>query len=510
VVQLLFRASGITGGIWFSHASKTGTDTLAEHTLQHSHRYFSDRFTGSITNKVSNVIGAIEQTIPDLLWAHLNSLIAFLVTYILISTVDVTSGLLFLALLVVLFLVNRQMAPKKATLSRTNAEAKTDVNAHLVDTIGNISAVRQYTSTRTELERIHTLTNHRRNTAITSWLYTERMLLINSTLLFLFAFAMFWLLIERWGSGVISTGDFVLVLALLSQITGTLLFIGRAFNTTAKAIGEMREGLDDIYQPHEIKDAPDATTLSPQPPAIAWHNVTFEFNQVPIFQNFSLEIPAFQRVGLVGPSGAGKTTFVSLLLREHELSNGHISIAEQDIATVTQNSLREAIAVVPQEPALFHRTIRENIAYANPDASDAVIEAAAKQAHAHDFITNLPAGYDTLVGERGIKLSGGQRQRIAIARALLKDAPILLLDEATSALDSESEAAIQEALQTLMKGKTVIAIAHRLSTLQAMDRLIILDEGKIVEDGTHHKLKEANGLYQKLWEHQAGGFLSGP
>ena len=226
-----------------------------------------------------------------------------------------------------------------------------------------------------------------------------------------------------------------------------------------------------------------------------------------VFRDFDLHIAAGQRVGLVGHSGAGKTTFVSLLLRQYDLGAGAIEIDGQNIAKVTQDSLRENIAVVPQEPLLFHRSIRENIAYGNPEASEEEIMAAAKQAQAHDFIMTLPDGYDTLVGERGVKLSGGQKQRVAIARAMLKDAPILVLDEATSALDSESEVAIQKALETLMEGKTVIAVAHRLSTLRKMDRIIVLEDGKIIEDGTHEELSQASGTYQKLWEHQAGGFL---
>jgi ABC-type multidrug transport system fused ATPase/permease subunit len=241
--------------------------------------------------------------------------------------------------------------------------------------------------------------------------------------------------------------------------------------------------------------------------SITWKDVGFEFGENKVFDTFNLTITPGQRVGLVGHSGAGKTTFVSLLLRQHDVTSGRIEIDGQSIANVTQDSLRENIAVVPQEPLLFHRTIRENIAYGKSDATDEEVVTVAKKAKAHDFISQLENGYDTLVGERGIKLSGGQKQRIAIARAMIKDAPILVLDEATSALDSESEVAIQDALHKLMEGKTVIAIAHRLSTLREMDRIIVLENGKIIEDGSHESLKEAGGVYQRLWEHQAGGFL---
>lgn len=247
--------------------------------------------------------------------------------------------------------------------------------------------------------------------------------------------------------------------------------------------------------------------LSQKGGEIKWQDVTFRFGESAVFDRFNLTIAPGQRVGLVGQSGAGKTTFVSLLLRQHELETGSICIDGQDIATVTQDSLRQNIAVVPQEPLLFHRTIRENIAYGKVNATEEEVIEVAKKAQSHDFIMALPEGYDTLVGERGIKLSGGQKQRVAIARAMLKDAPILILDEATSALDSESEVAIQKALHELMVGKTVIAIAHRLSTLREMDRIIVLEKGSIVEDGTHEALTRSGGAYQRLWEHQAGGFL---
>lgn len=241
---------------------------------------------------------------------------------------------------------------------------------------------------------------------------------------------------------------------------------------------------------------------------IVCSQISFKYDDNSIFTDFSLTINAEERVGLVGHSGAGKSTFLSLLLRQADLQSGFISIDGHNIKEVTQESLRRAIAIVPQEPVLFHRTLRENIAYSRPDASLAEVEEVAKKAYAHEFIINLEKGYDTLVGERGVKLSGGQKQRIAIARAMLKNAPILVLDEATSALDSESEVEIQKALHILMKGKTVIAIAHRLSTLREMDRIIVLKDGRIVEDGTHELLKEAGGTYQKLWQHQAGGFLT--
>ncbi len=490
-----------------SGSNKAALDTLTIYLMEHSHSFFIDRFAGSITNKLRNVTGAFENIIPDFLWAHLNSLVSFLVTFALIMSVDAKSAGLFLALLVALFLVNKKFAPGKTVVSKASAEAGTKLQGRTVDVLSNISTVRQYVKRDYELEQLQILTTNKSKKGIANWLYTEKLLLINSAVLFVFALGMFWLLVSEWGKGGISTGDFVLVLALVSNITNSLLFVGRAFNATARTIGELHEGLDDILLPYEIEDAEAAKKLEVNEGKINWQKVKFNFGGVSVFKDFDLLIPSKQRLGLVGTSGAGKSTFVSLLLRQHDIPSGSILIDGQDISKVTQDSLREAIAVVPQEPSLFHRTIRENIAYSNSEATLEEVIEVAKKAQAHEFIERLPLGYETLVGERGIKLSGGQKQRIAIARAMLKNAPILILDEATSALDSESEKEIQKALHILMEGKTVIAIAHRLSTLREMDRIIVLEDGEIKEDGNHDSLVLKSGLYAKLWQHQAGGFI---
>lgn len=508
IVQLLFRGSGFAAAHWTNYAYKTGYDNVLGYILHHSHSYYVDRFAGSITNKVRNVVGTIEETIPDFLWAHLHAFVSFVVTFVLMASVDVRSGLVFLVLVIVLIVSNRFFAKQKTILSRENAEAGTALQGRLADVLSNVSTVRQYVRYAHESSVLAELTENKRNAGIANWLYTERILLMNSFILFAFSLSIFWILVSQWEKGVITTGDFVLVLALVSQITGTLLFIGRAFNATARTIGELREGLDDLMVPFDISDADTVKPLVVSRGEISWKNVNFEFDSNQVFSDFSLTILPGERIGLVGSSGAGKTTFVSLLLRQHEIQGGSINIDGQNISGVTQDSLRSQIAVVPQEPMLFHRTIRENIAYGKPEATDEEISAVAVKAQAHDFISALPNGYDTLVGERGVKLSGGQKQRIAIARAMLKNAPILILDEATSALDSESEVAIQKALHELMVGKTVVAIAHRLSTLREMDRIIVLESGKIIEDGTHDKLTTAGGLYQRLWEHQAGGFVT--
>lgn len=507
IEELFYRSSGFLGSIWTNGIKKYANDILVRYLFNHSHRYFSDRFSGSLLSKVSNVLGALESFVPDLLWTHLPSFLYFTAIAVFIWRADTFSGLCFVLLVVVLVVTNHIFAKRKKELSYKTSELNTTLRGIIVDVFSNISAVRHYVRTDQEVQRVYEASEAWTKAGRANWQYTEIMLTLNSFILFGFSLGIFYFLAHQWSSGGMSTGEFVFIMALYSQLIGRLLFIGRAFNNTARSFGEIEEGLAEILQPIEIVDRDDAKRLSVEGGKIEWNNVTFKYEENIVFNDFNLAIKPGERIGLVGSSGAGKTTFVSLLLRQHELSGGQILIDGQDIAEVTQDSLREHIAVVPQEPMLFHRTIRENIVYGKPDATDEEVIAVAKKAQAHDFISSLPLGYDTLVGERGVKLSGGQKQRVAIARAMLKNAPILVLDEATSALDSESEVAIQKALHELMEGKTVIAIAHRLSTLREMDRIIVLEQGKIIEDGTHDTLTKNGGLYARLWEHQAGGFL---
>ena len=507
-VQLLYRISGFLGGYWTVTMKKHTNDVLFQYLVSHSHGYFSNRFSGSLLSKVGNVVGAIDQFIPDLLWTHLSALVSFVITTYFILRADAYSGVLFVVLIIVLIFVNRLFARKKKIISYEASALGTKLRGIIVDVLTNISAARQYVRTVEEIEGVEHASEEHRIAGIKNWHYTEWMLFTNTLIIFTFTISIFYLVVGEWQRGGISTGDFVFILALYSQITGTLMFIGRAFNNTARSFGEMTEGLGEILIPYEIVDTEGAETLTLTEGKITWENVTFTYGESNIFLNFDLTIKGGERIGLVGGSGAGKTTFVSLLLREHDLIEGRILIDGQDIKCVTQDSLRTHIGLVPQESMLFHRSIRENIGYGKLDATDDEIVEAAKKAEAHDFIMSFKNGYETLVGERGVKLSGGQKQRIAIARAILKNAPILILDEATSALDSESEVLIQKALHKLMEGKTVIAIAHRLSTLREMDRIVVLDKGRVVEDGTHTSLsKKKKGVYARLWEHQAGGFL---
>ncbi len=506
--QILYGTGSITMTILSCNANSYIYNNLTVQILGHSKGYFSDRFGGSLVNKLHNVSRGFQSMIDDIIWTYVQAIVTLFVTGFFIFNVSISSGVVFVALIFLLLVTNKALSNKKRVLAKTVASARSSFSGKVSDLFTNIDAVRQYVRAKQEFNTVSTATEEVRLTSFKSEIYTEKMLFVNKLILFIAFMTISWVMVSGWQNGQISSGELVLVFALFTQITGQLIFIGQSFQSAARSFGDIDEGLKEIVIPHEISDVPNASNLVPQNSCnIEWTNVKFSFAENEVFSDFNLNIQPGQRVGLVGPSGAGKTTFVSLLLRQHDVDSGSISIDGQNIAEVTQDSLREHIAVVPQEPMLFHRTIRENIVYGKPDATEEEIVAVAKKAQAHDFIMELSEGYDMMVGERGVKLSGGQKQRVAIARAMLKDAPILVLDEATSALDSESEVAIQKALHVLMEGKTVVAIAHRLSTLREMDRIIVLEGGQIVEDGSHDQLAQAGGTYQRLWEHQAGGFL---
>ena len=327
-----------------------------------------------------------------------------------------------------------------------------------------------------------------------------------------FKFALLIPAVWLWTKGIASVGDVVFVLASYNLISSHLRGIGERIREVQQAANEMEDVVDFSLQDFAVADHPQAQELNVRRGKIRFHKVNFRYSnnkKRPIFRNLSLNIRPGERIALVGHSGGGKTTVVKLLQRLYDLGSGRILIDGQNIARVTQKSLRRAVAVVPQEPLLFHRSLADNIAYGKPGASISEIKAAAKLAHAAEFIEKLPAKYETLVGERGVKLSGGERQRVAIARAMLADTPILILDEATSSLDSESERLIQEALKKLMRGKTAIVIAHRLSTIKSADRILVFEGGRIVEEGSHAQLvRQKGGIYRKLYELQAGGFIA--
>lgn len=507
VIYVGWRTAGYAGAVFVVRQNARAAKLLYEHTVHHSHSYFTDNFAGSISNKIAHASDGSSEMLISMLFDVMRHTMSIIVSGILLVLVSPYLTLGFFVVVILTTFLNYFLVLVRRPMVVRYSEATTTLRGQIIDTLSNIQAVRQYSHFTHEDERIAGFIKERAFRDLRQWHFSQHINVINNVLALSLTAAVLIATYHLLEAGQATPGNVILVMMASFTASYSMLSIGEILNRLMRYYGEASEGLTGLLVDHEIADAKGAKRLKATQGRIEWEHVHFQFGENRVFNDFNLTIEPGQRVGLVGPSGAGKTTFVSLLLRQHDIPQGSIRIDGADIAAVTQSSLRENIAIVPQEPILFHRTLRENIAYGNPYATQKEIEEVAKKAQAHDFIIDLPEQYETLVGERGVKLSGGQKQRIAIARAMLKDAPILVLDEATSALDSESEVAIQKALHRLMEGKTVVAIAHRLSTLREMDRIIVLENGQVVEDGNHESLVRAGGTYARLWEHQAGGFL---
>jgi len=490
--------------------ARTGVARLIfEYLSEHSLSYFSDRFAGSLGSRVTTISQNVVRLLSLFLWQVVSNFSAIIINLALTFSVYLPLGAAMTIAFIALVPLNLFLTRKQVALSERMSATAAKLRAQIIDTVTNIIAVQQFARKKFELAEMDKTINEHRDADLKSDNYREFVLLINNILgAIIIAGGIFWSFM-LWSQEVITLGQFVLVMTISGSIMWSLTFVGQWLNNIMEAYGELSDGLKEIIVPHEIVEVPNAKKLKVDKGSVYLNEVSFQYTDADkkLFSKLSLEIQPGEKIGVVGKSGAGKTTLMKLLLRQHDLTGGSICIDDQDISWVTLDSLREAVAIVPQEPFLFHRTIEENILYGNPKATNKEMVEVAKKAQAHEFIDELPEKYKTVVGERGVKLSVGQRQRIAIARAFLKNAPILILDEATSALDSESEVAVQKALQNLMEGKTVFAVAHRLSTLREMDRILVFKDGKIVEDGKHEELVEKEGVYASLWEHQAGGFL---
>ena len=481
--------------------------------LGQSYQFYQNEFAGRVATKVMQTSLAVRETIIKLLDVLLYVAVYFSGILVLLASLDWRLAMPLVAWVISYASLLYYFLPRLAKTAMKQADARSDMTGRLVDTYTNISTVKLFSHSNREadyakkgmeyfLSTVHP--QMRLATALSSSVWA-----INAALIFAVAFVSLWL----WSNLAITTGAIAAAIGLVLRLNGMAQWIMWEVSALFENIGTAKDGLNTLSVPREVEDIENAQPLALTHSQIEFKDVCFHYGKSEgVISHFSLNIKPGEKIGLVGRSGAGKSTLVNLLLRFYDVESGKISIDGNNIALVQQESLRAQIGMVTQDTSLLHRSIRDNLLYGKPDATDADMIEAAKQAEAHDFILQLSdnqgrTGYDAHVGERGVKLSGGQRQRIAIARVLLKHAPILIMDEATSALDSEVEAAIQTNLNKLMQGKTVIAIAHRLSTIAALDRLIVLDRGCIVEQGTHAELIAQQGIYAQLWGRQSGGFL---
>lgn len=482
--------------------------------LQQSMHFYQEEFAGRIATKLMQTALSVRECVIKLIDV-LNYVCVYSIgTLVIMGSADLRLMLPLLVWLAGYIVMLRYFVPLMGKVSQHQANARSIMTGRVVDAYTNIQTVKLFSHAKRESDYARDGmdgfldTVHQQMRLVT--LFNTCLYLLNSLLLLTVAALSIWL----WLEALISIGALAVALGLVLRLSGMSQWIMWEVSSLFENIGTVRDGIGSISVPRQVQDLPGAPALSADRGKIHFDQISFHYGQESgVIESLSLQIQAGEKVGLVGRSGAGKSTLVNLLLRFYDLERGQIRIDDQSIAEVQQESLRAAIGMVSQDTSLLHRSVRENIAYGRPDATEEQIIQAAKRAKAHDFILGLRdakgrTGYDAQVGERGVKLSGGQRQRIAIARVMLKDAPILILDEATSALDSEVESAIQENLYRLMEGKTVIAIAHRLSTIAAMDRLVVMDKGRIVESGTHAELLQLGGIYAALWARQSGGFLA--
>lgn len=472
--------------------------------------FHSSKFSGSLVSQTNKLSGATERFWDTIIWSILPLAISLIGSIIVLSTLLWQYALFLLVLSIVFSVVVYYGSKPMARLNKKEAKASNKLSGQLADVLSNVLAVKSSGAEAIEQQRFKKTVNSWRSASLDTMHGFLKVSTVYSTINMSIKIGAIAFAVYAAQHNLVSVAAVYLIITYTSSVAHELWNMNGIMRSYNRIIGDAHEMVEILQTPTTLVDQSNAE-LTVTRGGIVMDNITFTHDEGQgdtLFHDFSLHIQPGEKIGLVGSSGSGKTTLTKLLLRFADIDSGEIAIDAQNIAEVTQASLREQIAYVPQEPLLFHRSVRENIAYGRPDATDTEIERAAKKAGAYDFIIKLQDGFNTMVGERGVKLSGGQRQRIAIARAILKDAPILILDEATSALDSESEALIQKSLETLMKGRTSIVIAHRLSTIAKLDCIIVLENGRIVEDGSHDQLlAKKRGVYAKLWARQSGGFI---
>jgi ATP-binding cassette, subfamily B, bacterial len=506
----LLNYAGFQTMAW--HESKT-ISNLREQTfvslINKDNRFFVNQKIGAMTSRYIDFVRS-EVTLQDLLIIRTLGFVLSVGSGIAILAMQslLVAGIV-MVLLIILVVQIRWSAKKRAPWRHERKELVAEIHGKVADSLTNYSVVKAFASENDEVKDLRKQTKRFEHIYLKDigFVVTEGSLRV--AVMVVMQIIAIVITIQLVVSGTVPLATAIFMLAYMQRVGSQIFALGEIINGYDQALLDAFPMTEMLNEGIRVADRPGVKGLNATSPSIDFDAVSYRYDDAneDVINSISLQIPANQKVGLVGHSGSGKTTITHLLLRFADVTGGAIKINGQDIRDITQSSLRRSISYVPQEPLLFHRTIRDNIAYGKPGATDAEVTEAARKAHAHEFIAKLPQGYDTLVGERGIKLSGGQRQRVAIARAILKDAPILILDEATSALDSESERLIQQALNELMKNRTAIVIAHRLSTVQQMDRIVVLEEGDVIEDGTHAELVELGGIYAQLWTHQSGGFI---
>lgn len=522
LIQIIFYILGLNGLIWLFYRVATFVDnrfltrmaaTLRQqafdYLLEHSHAFFSGNFTGALVQRVNRFARAFDRLADKIIWNVIPLFIKIAGVGAILAFLNPTVAAVLVGWALLFLLFNYLVSVWKLAYDIRVAAADSRTTGVLADTITNNSAVQLFTALPFESRNFKSVTEaqaraHRDSLDLSALVEAGQSLLI-----FSIEFFVFYLAIRFWERDAITIGFFVLMQAYILGIGHRLWDFSRVIRDLYESYADAKEMVEILYLPHEVADLKTARPLAVREGRIEFQNVSFAFHKTrEVLKDFTLSIAPGEKIALVGPSGAGKSTIVKLLLRLYDPTEGKIAIDGHDIKIAPLHSLRENITLVPQDTLLFHRTLAENIRYGRRGATDEEIRRAAELAHCDEFIKNLPYGYDTFVGERGVKLSGGERQRVAIARAVLKNAPILILDEATSSLDSHSEMLIQDALDTLMRSKTVVVIAHRLSTIRKMDRIIVIKDGAILETGNHAELlQNKSGLYRKLWELQAGGFI---
>ena len=507
-IVLFSRASGAMLVMTGPHLRREIRRSLFSYIQHHSHRYFITHFAGSLANRIAEVSMSCMHTLWTIAFDFYPLIIKSAVALIVLFGASGELALTLSLWLAVYVYVSFLLAKRCRVYARDFAEARSVVTGKVVDSVTNVMNAKMFARRQYEEDYLTDYLDHEVDHALRAYWYMEKLRWFQYGAAMVLMVAMIGYALAIWADGGLTVGEFSMVAGLAIMLIEAARGLSRSFLEFFEYLGNISDGVSVFVQPHEIVDRPGAPELVVTRGEIVFDDVSFTYPEgLAVFSRLSVAIEPQQQVGLVGFSGSGKSTFVNLILRLFECNHGSIRIDGQDILEVTQDSLRRNVSMIPQDPQLFHRSLRENIRYGRLEATDAEVVEAAKKAHAHEFIMQTEGGYESLVGERGVKLSGGQRQRIAIARAILKDAPILVLDEATSSLDSVTEKKIQQGLVNLMRGRTVVVIAHRLSTIAHMDRILVFVQGRIVEDGRHEALLAQNGHYARLWNMQAGGFL---